>query len=145
MACHTACVLAAAGNSRQAAAAEARALWQRAPLTKELLKGLTAHPWAHPPPACSEGTQCAAKLAALRVQAAAAVHGLVDADRTLPLAKGAAWACKWLLAALTLAFVYPSAWTPANFSCAEAVGLLLQCVCWRLWPSPGHAPSLPVL
>ena len=89
MACHTACVLAAAGSNPQAAvAAEARLLWQKAPLTRELLRGLTAHAWAHGPPACSEGAQRAAKLAALRVQAAAAVHELLEPERTLPLAKG---------------------------------------------------------
>jgi hypothetical protein len=87
-ACQAAIVL---DRDRQHSHTEAlRALWQRAPFSKELLKGLTARAWSAPASPGSQGKSAlSVKRAALRVQAALAAYNMLEGDRILPFAKGA--------------------------------------------------------
>ena len=87
LACHVAALLGGTGSSFAATAEAARSVWQAAPLSKDAIKGLTAHCWLPCAADVAEG-QLQAKLAAVRVQAALYVCDLGGADKRSPFAKG---------------------------------------------------------
>ncbi|BDA43155.1 Serine/threonine-protein kinase ATR at C-terminar half [Coccomyxa sp. Obi] len=85
----TACLL---GSSPSSTSEEVRAVWQRAPLTKETAKGIIAWPWNATGVNMRPEHLQQAKLAAIRVQLAFLAYHLIEGDRSLPFAKGTALA-----------------------------------------------------
>lgn len=81
----TACLLASPSSSTSE---EVRATWQRAPLTKEAAKGITAWPWTATAVNMKPEQLQQAKLAAIRVQLALLAYHLIEGDRSLPFVKG---------------------------------------------------------
>lgn len=81
----TACLLA---SSPLSTSEVVRTVWQRAPLTKEIAKGIFAWPWTATAMNMKPEQLQQAKLAAIRVQLAFLAYHLIEGDRSLPFAKG---------------------------------------------------------
>ena len=96
-ACFASQTVALLATPASATSEEARAVWQRAPWTKETAKGVTARPWTAAGGLLQPEHLQHAKLAALRVQLALSAYHLVEGDRTSPFAKGTTAATAFLL------------------------------------------------